>query len=146
MKFERFVKKVMPHGVTLTVDGGKWLSSGRVFVKIPEWCGPMGVESKENNLLDDFINESGWGDDPAELKEAFLPSPDSKAKDIIRVFSDGVNSVNITNEQFALIEKHDMCLIASMKIEGKFTTALLIGKYADIDDFEPDAIIVNYEL
>ena len=143
MKFERFVKKVMPHGVTLTVDGEKWLSSGRMFVKIPEWCGPMGVESKENDILNNFLNESEWGDKPAELSRAYLPDPDSKAKDIIRVFSDGENEVAISNEQFSLIEKHDMCLIASIGTDVNYATALLIGKYADIDDFEPDAIILE---
>lgn len=143
MKFERFCKKVMPHGITLTVDREKWLSSGKMFVKIPDWCGPMGVESKENTVLNNFLNKSEWGENPAELSRAYLPDPDSKSKDIIRVFSDVENEVAISNEQFSLIEKHDMCLIASMEIEGKFATALLIGKYADIDDFEPDAIILE---
>lgn len=144
MKFERFVKKVMPHGVTLTVDGEKWLSSGNMFVKIPEWCGPMGVESKENNVLNCFLNESELGYKPAELSRAYLPDPDSKAKDIIRVFSDGENEVAISNEQFSFIEKHDMCLIASYVVNSDLKdVALLVGKYADIDDFEPDAIILN---
>ena len=144
MKFERFVKKVMPHGVTLTAEGEKCLSSGNMFVKIPDWCGPMGVESKENNVLNCFLNESEWGENLADLDSAYLPHADSKAKDIVRVFSDGKNNVGITNEQFSLIEKHDMCLIASYVVNGDLEdVALLIGKYADIDDFEPDAIILN---
>lgn len=144
MKFERFVKKVMPHGVTLTVNGEKWLSSGNMFVKIPDWCGPMGVESKDNGVLKRILNEAEWGENPAELKKAYLPDADSKAKDIVRVFSDGNNDVGISNEQFSLIEKHDMCLVAVYINDDDFEdVALLIGKYADIDDFEPDAVILG---
>lgn len=146
MKFEKFVKKAMPHAVTLNVGRNRWISYGNMFAKIPSWCGAMGVESKENELLLDILEASEWSNYDAELTRAYLESPDGKSKDIIREFSDGIGSVGITNEQFSLIEKYDMCVIATLNEYGdeeKDISALLIGKACDIEDFEPDAIILG---
>lgn len=148
MKFEKFVKKVMPHGITLTVNGKKYLTDGKMFAKIPAYCGNLGVESKAVEVLDFILHEAEWGYKPAELKRAYLPAADSKAKEIIRTFDDGEGAVDITSEQFGMIEKNDMCVIASGTMnEGeedeKDITALLVGAPADIDDFEPDAVILN---
>lgn len=143
MKFEKFAKKAVPHAACVTVGNFKYLSYGGVYARIPLWCGNMGIESKENEELDDILNNADWGNCEAYLTSAFLPDADGKAKDIVRVFSDDEGSkVRISNENFALIEKTDMCVIATNE-DGK--TALLVGKHADIDDFEPDAIIIEME-
>ena len=143
MKFEKFAKKAVPHAACVTVGNAKYLSYGGVYACIPAWCGNMGIESKENEELDDILNNADWSDCEAYLTSAFLPDADGKAKDIVRVFSDDEGGkVGISNENFALIEKTDMCVIATNE-DGK--TALLVGKHADIDDFEPDAIIIEME-
>ena len=139
MKFEKFVKKVMPHGKTLRIAGEKYLTDDVVAMKIPEWAGSFGVESDENEELNNVLEYGEWGHDYAELTKAYLAYPDDKAKDIIRVFSDGVNKVCISNENFGLIEKTDKCLIATSD-DGR-RKALLVGKYAVIDEFDPDAVI-----
>lgn len=143
MKFEKFAKKAVPHAACITVGHSKYLSFGGVYALIPAWCGNIGIESKENEELDDFCNYADRSDCEAYLTSAFLPDADGKAKDIVRVFSDEEGGkVEISNEHFALIEKTDMCVIATNE-DGK--TALLVGKHADIDDFEPDAIIIGVE-
>lgn len=143
MKFEKFVKKAMPHASTITVDGKDYLAYGRMYVKIPEWAGKFGIKSDKTELLDQILNDLPWGENEADLIKAYLPTPDAKAKEIIREFSDGEVSVRITNEEFALIESHDMLVIASDE-EGEIT-ALLVGKYSSIADFEPEAIILDIE-
>lgn len=143
MKFEKFAKKAVPHAACVTVGNSKYLAYGGVYALIPAWCGNIGIDSKENEELDDFCNYADRSDCEAYLTSAYLPNADDKAKDIVRVFSDDEGGkVGISNEHFALIEKTDMCIIATNE-DGK--TALLVGKYADIDDFEPDAIIIGVE-
>ena len=64
----------------------------------------------------------------------------------MRVFSDGEDEVAITNKQFGMIEKADMCVIATVydeENEENTHNVLLIGKYSSIEDFEPEAIILN---
>lgn len=140
MKFEKFVKKAMPHATTLTVGGAKWLAYSNMFVKVPEWCGDLGIKSNDTDTLEELLFDENWGEEEATLTKAYLPSPDAKAKDIMREYSDGRDSVSITNEQFSMIETHDMTLICTLE-DG--SNALLVGKYADIDDFEPDAVIMG---
>lgn len=141
MKFEKFVKKAMPHATTLTVDDDYYLAYGHVFAKIPKWAGNLGIMSDKDETLLNVLNNFTWGEDEAELSKAYLPTPDAKAKDIVREFSDGEICVGITNEEFSLIESHDMLVIASDEVTGN--TALLVGKRASMDDFEPEAIILD---
>lgn len=143
MKFEKFAKKAVPHAACITVNGTKYLAYGGVYARIPSWCGNIGIDSRENEELDDFCNNADRGDSEAYLTSTYLPNADDKSKDIVRVFTDEEGfKVGISNENFALIEKNDMCVIATNE-DGK--AALLVGKYADIEDFEPDAIIIGVE-
>lgn len=143
MKFEKFAKKAVPHAACVTVGNSKYLAYNGVYARIPEWCGSIGIESNENEELDDFCNYADRSDCEASLTKAYLLDADGKAKDIVRVFSDeDGGKVEISNEHYALIEKTDMCVIATNE-DGK--NALLVGKYADIDDFKPDAIIIGVE-
>lgn len=139
MKYERFIKKTMPFGTALEIDGENYLSNGSMAIRLPEWCGQMGKTSNDNELIDSVLNEWEWTNSPATLNRAYLENPDDKGKDIIRVFSSGDKEVHITNEEFGLIEKSDNCFIA---YDGE-STALLVGKGFDVDDFEPDAIIMS---
>lgn len=143
MKFEKFVKKAMPHATTLLVDKENYLAYGHVFAKIPGWAGTLGIPSDKTGTLRNILDNWEWGTEEAELSSAYLPAADSKAKDIIREFSDGGESVGVTNEEFALIEKHDMLVIATDDVSGN--KALLIGKRASLQDFEPEAIILDVE-
>lgn len=141
MKFEKFVKKAMPYGKTIEVEGTKYLAFENMAAKLPEWCGDMGVKSKDATIFEDIVSLGIYGENEAELKRAYLPEADSKAKDIIRVFDDGERAVEISNDAFALIERSDMTVIADY--DG--TSALLVGHRADIEDFEPDLIILDME-
>lgn len=149
MKYERFIKNVVPHGTVITVNKEKYLTDGEMYVKLPKWCGSVGVESKDNSLLAAILNDAEWSEEQAYLTKAILKNPDDKGKDIIRVFSDSVGSIYIKNDQYGLIEKNDMCIIAELTEYGDATediTALLVGKQSDIDNFEPDAIILHTEV
>lgn len=148
MKFEKFVKKVMPNGRTEKLDGKNWLTDGAMFARIPALYGTMGIETKDVDTLDFILHEAEWGEKEAKLERAYLPFSDSKGKDIIRVFDDGTHAVDITNEQYGMIEKGDKCFIAYGTMnEGeedeKDITALLVGVPAEIDNFTPDAVILN---
>ena len=141
MKFEKFVKKAMPHATTITVDNDDYLAYGHVFAKIPKWAGSLGILSDKDETLLNVLNNFTWGEDEAEISKAYLPTPNAKAKEIIREFSDGEVYVGITNEEFALIESHDMLVVALDEETGN--AALLVGKRASMDDFEPEAIILD---
>ena len=144
MKFERFVKKTMPYGETLKVDNEAWLSNGVVAMAIPKGSGLFGVESDKKEGLEYILNKCDWGYSYAELSKALLKEADGKAKDIIRVFSDGESEVAISNDNFSLIEKSDCCLIAN-DADGK-GIALLIGKYASVEDFVVDGVIMGIKV
>ena len=143
MKFEKFAKKAVPHAACITVAGDKYLAYNGVYARIPGWCGNIGIDSKENEELSAVLEHGEYGESEAFLTRAYLPNADGKSKDIVRVFRDSEGfEIGISNENFALIEKTDMLMIVACE-DGR--NALLVGKYADIDDFEPDAIIMDVE-
>ena len=146
MKIERFIKNAVPYGFMLKANNERWFSDGQMTIKLPEHYGELGNMHNDNKGLKAILNNSDFGENPATLKRAYLPYPDSKASDIMRVFSDGEDEVAITNKQFGMIEKADMCVIATVydeENEENTYNVLLIGKYSSIEDFEPEAIILN---
>ena len=151
MKFENFVKKEVPYGVTIrTESDGNWLYNDGMYVNIPNTLGTIGRITADPliiGILENHLHESEISGE-AHLKEAILRKPDGKNKDIIRVFKNKFgDSVAITNEQFGMIEKKDMCVLSEFTDleDGTYTRALLIGPYAEIDEFEPEAVILEME-
>ena len=143
MKIERFIKNAVPYGFMLKANNERWFTDGQMSIKLPEHYGELGNMHEDNKGLIAILDDSDYGEKPAELKRAYLPYPDSKASDIMRVFSDGEEEVAITNKQFGMIEKSDMCVIATYFNEEYEHNVLLIGKYSSIEDFEPEAVILN---
>lgn len=147
MKFESFCKKYMPYVRTIrTGDGQNWATTGKVFMKLGADFGVIGATIRDDDaIIENLLNEAEWSQKPAELKHAYLKKPSGKASDIVRVFVDGRNSCNISNEHFGLIEKKDMCVIAQYESNaGEEITALLVGPYvAYIDAFRPVGIILE---
>ena len=149
MKFENFVKKAVPYGVTiLTKSDGNWLFANGIFAKIPDMLGTIGRISNDPEtvqILNGHLYESELHGE-AFLTGAVLEKPDGKNKDIIRVFTtrSGV-PVRITNDQFGMIEKKDMCVIAEFMDGDTYSKALLVGPPDELDYFEPEAIILGME-
>lgn len=148
MKFESFCKKYMPYVSTIKIDGKNWACSGRVYMMLGENARTIGRVLNNDKVLDAIMHDADWGQRDAVLLEAFLPKPDGKASDIIRRFSDGIYRCDISNACFGLIEKKDMCVVATWYDDekGRDSHALLIGApVTDVDDFEPTGIILEVE-
>ena len=153
MKFEQFIKNAVPYGCTIDMgEQGKWLKSGCVYMKIPESIGTIGNVLRSDEILEFALNNLDMAEE-ASLTDAYLPEADSKAAQIIRVFSSAFDekvNVKMSNKTFGMIEKKDMCLIDSS--EGEFEdgikkiSALFVGKEVfDLDKFEAQGIIVNID-
>lgn len=141
MKFANFCKKYVPYVRTVKSDSMRWANCGLVYALIPDGFGDIGSVVKEDTTLNTILHDAEWAE--VELTDAYLPHADDKASEIIRVFSDGSVNCNILNAHFGFIEKHDMCAIARWTEDDEERRALLVGPYADIDDFEPTGIILD---
>ena len=150
MKFEQFAKNTIPYGCTIDMGKkGKWLRYGNVYMKIPEYVGSIGNVVSHDGILELVLNVMEVTE-TADLIDAYLPEPDSKASEIVRVFENLKETmrVEMSNKTFGIIEKKDMCFIdstiAAFDKKDKRVTALLVGKPVhDIDKFEIDGIILN---
>lgn len=118
MKFEKHLKNTGIYGIICKAsDGTQFLRCGRTgntLVKIPTAAATLSLDvaSKLDGWIEDILI-SGAEDLPtAELYAAKLEK-DGKAKDIRRIFRDttltgyGDRECAITQEAFALIERHD---------------------------------------
>lgn len=145
MKFEQFAKSAVPYGVTVEMNGDRWLRTGDGYMKIPKSLGSIGCVTQTDDVLDMILNRSDWGERFAELSDARLAKKDGRASDIIRTFFDGYDYIDIPNSMFGKIEKKDMRVIATFdNDEGEERHALLIGSpVADMDKFEPIGIILE---
>lgn len=131
MKFEKFLKSVGTHGVIFTdADKDKWLFCSNVMMKLPsnvtvlsttECKAPAFVQK----VIDDFYDENCHS---AELTKAILPYPDSKAKDIQRIFEDAAkNQFAACNNDFGLIETSDDAYV------DKDKALIVAAGYPDVD-------------
>lgn len=147
MKFESFAKSCIPYGHTVQINGKNYLSDGRAFMLIPKNIGTIGKVYKDDSLLDSILVDSDLPEKFAELIDAKLPKPNSKGSEIIRVFGDGKNIVNIPNDLFGKIERSDQCIIVTYWGEDDCERcALLVGHPTkDIDNFEATGVILDIE-
>lgn len=147
MKFEKFIKKAMPYVCTVMYREEAWCKCGKVYAKIPEHLGNIGMVDKSDKILEAAV-DGEYGSE-AELVKAILDTPDGKAKDIIRIFSDGELHFNVPNELFGLIERYDQIFISKVVTDcytGLTGKALLVGRpVPNPDDFEPDFVITDIE-
>lgn len=145
MKFEKFIKKVGANGrIYRGKLNDKWLGYGNVLMLIPDG---YNVVSKYEiaNLPIEFEELIDGSLIKANLDRAILPKADSKAKDILRVYSYGNEDkdVYITNEQWALIEAYDVTYIGEIKKDNdKVMTHLCVTNELD-EEFDVKMIILN---
>ena len=81
----------------------------------------------------------------AELAEAIMPFPDGGIKDCIRVFKtkDGTISIKISNDDWSLIEKSDLCEILyayDLDTNSTVAKALLVKQYPELPDDEEELV------
>lgn len=120
MKFKNFVKSLASSGVIYNRGveelplADRWLASPTAMMLIPP---------SVRSVTAAAIQEMPWGiskmldqighTDYAVLSEAIMPFPDGAIKDCIRVYKTqaGDISVKISNDDWKLIEKTDICEI-----------------------------------
>lgn len=162
MKFEKFVKSLASSGIIYERDltgaefiKERWLASPSVFMHIPDGTHSVtsaGIQDMPP-AIEKIIGQIGHTD-YAVLTKAVMPYPDSAIKDCIRIFTtkDGQINLPISNDDWSLIEKTDVCEILftydvdTNTYEGK---ALLVKQYPTSpgdDDLELVGIIFPLNL
>ena len=142
MKFEKFIKRAVPYVSTVMYREEAWCKCGKMYARIPEHLGHIGLVDKSDKILAAAID--GMYGPQAELVKAVLDTPDGKSKDIFRIFSDGQVHFFVKNELFGLIEKYDQIFISEVDTDEYTGLALMVGKpVPNPDDFEADFVITD---
>lgn len=146
MKFKKFVKSLGADGILYVRENGdRWLSSGSIFMKVPEdirtvtACDSASMLSLIENII---INYDSFSQ-PCELVEAAMPVADGVIKDCVRIFAteNGIDKTAICNDGYALIERGD---IVEMFVDEKIS-ALVIKRPVDLVDEEIVGVILRTE-
>lgn len=145
MKFKKFVKSLGADGILYVRENGeRWLSSGSIFMKVPEdirtvtTCDSAEMLSLVENIINyDFFTQ------PCMLVEAVMPVPDGVIKDCVRIFAteNGIDKTAISNDGYALIERGDM---VEMYVDEKIS-AVVIKRPVDLVDEEIVGVILRTE-
>lgn len=145
MKFKKFVKSLGADGILYVRENGeRWLSSGSIFMKVPEdirtvtACDSAEMLSLVENIINyDFFTQ------PCMLVEAVMPVPDGVIKDCVRIFAteNGIDKTAISNDGYALIERGDM---VEMYVDEKIS-AVVIKRPVDLVDEEIVGVILRTE-
>lgn len=147
MKFKKFVKSLGADGILYVRENGdRWLSSGSIFMKVPEdirtvtACDSASMLSL--SLIENIINYDTFSQ-PCELVEAVMPVADGVIKDCVRIFAteNGIDKTAICNDGYALIERGD---IVEMFVDEKIS-ALVIKRPVDFVDEEIVGVILRTE-
>lgn len=147
MKFKKFVKSLGADGILYVRENGdRWLSSGSIFMKVPEdirtvtACDSASMLSL--SLIENIINYDTFSQ-PCELVEAVMPVADGVIKDCVRIFAteNGIDKTAICNDGYALIERGD---IVEMFVDEKIS-ALVIKRPVDLVDEEIVGVILRTE-
>ena len=137
MKFEKFFKSVGTHGLIVKESNGTpWLVCAGVGMRIPEGVNNLGVSVDPTPVFSAIVSSEPDGDFLG-LKDAILPTPDGKAKDIIRVFETLLGDrVGICNADFGLLEKSDRLTYLEVEDDETMVTA----KFAVVRDHADEVI------
>lgn len=147
MKFKKFVKSLGADGILYVRENGdRWLSSGSIFMKVPEdirtvtACDSASMLSL--SLIENIINYDTFSQ-PCELVEAVMPVADGVIKDCVRIFAteNGIDKTAICNDGYALIERGD---IVEMFVDEEIS-ALVIKRPVDLVDEEIVGVILRTE-
>lgn len=152
MKFNKFVKSLASNGVIYNrfdenlPFADKWLASDSVFMLIPPNIRSVTAHTIQDmpEAIDRMISQIGCTQE-ARLVKAVMPFPEAKIKDCIRIFStaDGQISIPITNDDWSLIEKSDLCEILyayNLDDESVEAKALLVKQYPMIPNEEEELV------
>lgn len=145
MKFKKFVKSLGADGILYVRENGeRWLSSGSIFMKVPEDIRTVtACDSAEMlSLVENIINYDSFTQ-PCILVEAVMPVPDGVIKDCVRIFAteNGIDKTAISNDGYALIERGDM---VEMYVDEKIS-AVVIKRPVDLVDEEIVGVILRTE-
>lgn len=145
MKFKKFVKSLGADGILYVRENGeRWLSSGSIFMKVPEDIRTVtACDSAEMlSLVENIINYDSFTQ-PCMLVEAVMPVPDGVIKDCVRIFAieNGIDKTAISNDGYALIERGDM---VEMYVDEKIS-AVVIKRPVDLVDEEIVGVILRTE-
>ena len=145
MKFKKFVKSLGADGILYVRENGeRWLSSGSIFMKVPEDIRTVtACDSAEMlSLVENIINYESFTQ-PCMLVEAVMPVPDGVIKDCVRIFAteNGIDKTAISNDGYALIERGDM---VEMYVDEKIS-AVVIKRPVDLVDEEIVGVILRTE-
>ncbi len=145
MKFKKFVKSLGADGVLYVRNNGdRWLSSGSIFMKVPEDIRTVTACDSADmlSMIEDIINYDTFSQ-PCELVEAIMPVADGVIKDCVRIFAteNGIDKTAIANDGYILIERGDM---VEMYVTDKIS-ALVIKRPVDLVDEEVVGVILRTE-
>lgn len=145
MKFKKFVKSLGADGILYVRENGdRWLSSGSIFMKVPEDIRTVTACDSASmlSLIKNIINYDTFSQ-PCELVEAVMPVADGVIKDCVRIFAteNGIDKTAICNDGYALIERGD---IVEMFVDEKIS-ALVIKRPVDLVDEEIVGVILRTE-
>lgn len=145
MKFKKFVKSLGADGILYVRENGdRWLSSGSIFMKVPEDIRTVTACDSASmlSLIENIINCDTFSQ-PCELVEAVMPVADGVIKDCVRIFAteNGIDKTAICNDGYALIERGD---IVEMFVDEKIS-ALVIKRPVDLVDEEIVGVILRTE-
>lgn len=145
MKFKKFVKSLGADGILYVRENGdRWLSSGSIFMKVPEDIRTVTAcySASMLSLIENIINYDTFSQ-PCELVEAVMPVADGVIKDCVRIFAteNGIDKTAICNDGYALIERGD---IVEMFVDEKIS-ALVIKRPVDLVDEEIVGVILRTE-
>lgn len=145
MKFKKFVKSLGADGILYVRENGeRWLSSGSIFMKVPEDIRTVtACDSAEMlSLVENIINYDSFTQ-PCMLVEAVMPVSDGVIKDCVRIFAteNGIDKTAISNDGYALIERGDM---VEMYVDEKIS-AVVIKRPVDLVDEEIVGVILRTE-
>lgn len=145
MKFKKFVKSLGADGILYVRENGdRWLSSGSIFMKVPEDIRTVTACDSASmlSLIENIINYDTFSQ-PCELVEAVMPVADGVIKDCVRIFAteNSIDKTAICNDGYALIERGD---IVEMFFDEKIS-ALVIKRPVDLVDEEIVGVILRTE-
>lgn len=132
MKFKKFVKSLGADGILYVRENGdRWLSSGSIFMKVPEDIRTVTACDSASmlSLIENIINYDTFSQ-PCELVEAVMPVADGVIKDCVRIFAteNSIDKTAICN---------DGMLLSS--------SALVIKRPVDLVDEEIVGVILRTE-
>jgi len=154
MKFTKFVKSLGTDGVIYEqgVFPDRWLASASVYMKIP-----IGTRSVTGcaiqpmpKAIEKIVSQIGHTAE-AELYQAVMPIPDGKIADCVRVFRSrgGDLTINISNDDWSLIEKADFCeILYAYNLDNNTTEAkaLLVKSYPEVPDDDDELVGIIFPI